>query len=193
LLLPHETPLLSDQAFPTPNQVYHQTLPSSDHIPWPVRQDYQQQLESTPHVPSQTSLAHTSPILPPNTLYNRQGQGKGLNIRRSSTMLYDPDPTTTQTPPESERLPRRKSQIYVLHHDGGSPPVTILHEAGTEVVELPPLYARTGEATAASGEGATAEDSEQVDESPASSQQQSSTIEQPRQVGPLPTKMRVVS
>ena len=187
LLLPQETPLLSDQASPTPNQAHHQIIQSTDHIPWPARQDYQQQLQSSPYAAPQSSLAHTSPVLPPNTLYNRQSQGQGLTARRSSTMMYDPDPTTSQhPPPDNDRMKRRKSQLYVLHHDGGSPPVTILHEAGTEIVELPPLYARARE-------GETTEDSDAASGSPPSTQQQSSSPEQPRQAGPLPTKMRLVS
>ena len=32
------------------------------------------------------------------------------------------------------------SHVYVLHHDSNIPPVTIFHENGTEVVELPPRY-----------------------------------------------------
>ena len=32
-------------------------------------------------------------------------------------------------------------QVYVVHHDGGRAPVTVYHEDGTEVVELPPRYA----------------------------------------------------
>ncbi|KAF9066059.1 hypothetical protein BDP27DRAFT_1424207 [Rhodocollybia butyracea] len=36
---------------------------------------------------------------------------------------------------------RSKSQsVYVVHHDGGRAPVTVYHENGTEVVELPPRY-----------------------------------------------------
>ncbi|KAJ3801146.1 hypothetical protein GGU11DRAFT_276427 [Lentinula aff. detonsa] len=30
--------------------------------------------------------------------------------------------------------------VYVVHHDGGRAPVTVYHEDGTEVVELPPRY-----------------------------------------------------
>jgi len=33
-----------------------------------------------------------------------------------------------------------QNQIYVLHHDSQSPPVTIYHEDGTRIVELPPRY-----------------------------------------------------
>ena len=32
------------------------------------------------------------------------------------------------------------NQIYVVHHDSQAPPVTIYHEDGTRIVELPPRY-----------------------------------------------------
>jgi hypothetical protein len=35
---------------------------------------------------------------------------------------------------------RSQNQIYVVHHDGQVPPVTIYHEDGTQIVELPPRY-----------------------------------------------------
>jgi len=47
------------------------------------------------------------------------------------------------TPPESVSPPASgPSQLYVLHHDSNVPPVTIFHESGTEIVELPPRYPR---------------------------------------------------
>lgn len=33
-----------------------------------------------------------------------------------------------------------QSQVYVLHHDSQQPPVTIFHQDGTKIVELPPRY-----------------------------------------------------
>ncbi|KAK7468625.1 hypothetical protein VKT23_003129 [Stygiomarasmius scandens] len=39
----------------------------------------------------------------------------------------------------SESAPGR-SNVYVVHHDGGRAPVTVYHADGTEVVELPPRY-----------------------------------------------------
>jgi hypothetical protein len=46
------------------------------------------------------------------------------------------------TPPESTSPPPASGpqQLYVLHHDSNIPPVTIFHETGTEIVELPPRY-----------------------------------------------------
>lgn len=41
-----------------------------------------------------------------------------------------------------ESVPRgaAQSQVYVLHHDSQQPPVTIFHQDGTQIVELPPRY-----------------------------------------------------
>ncbi|KAF8221766.1 hypothetical protein L208DRAFT_1326161 [Tricholoma matsutake] len=44
-------------------------------------------------------------------------------------------PASTPEPPAAS-----SSQVYVVHHDGGRPPVTVYHQDGTEVVELPPRY-----------------------------------------------------
>jgi len=42
--------------------------------------------------------------------------------------------------PPTESHAGASSQVYVVHHDGGRPPVTVYHQDGTEVVELPPRY-----------------------------------------------------
>jgi hypothetical protein len=34
----------------------------------------------------------------------------------------------------------RRTNVYVVHHDGGRAPVTVYTEEGAEVVELPPRY-----------------------------------------------------
>ncbi|KAF4623519.1 hypothetical protein D9613_002067 [Agrocybe pediades] len=36
--------------------------------------------------------------------------------------------------------PGTNSQVYVIHHDSTISPVTIFHQSGTEIVELPPRY-----------------------------------------------------
>lgn len=45
-------------------------------------------------------------------------------------------PTPSNTPP-------RPHQVYVVHHDSQVPPVTIYHQEGTQIVELPPRYPPT--------------------------------------------------
>ncbi|TFK36791.1 hypothetical protein BDQ12DRAFT_724626 [Crucibulum laeve] len=40
----------------------------------------------------------------------------------------------------SSSAPRQQGSVYVVHHDSGRAPVTVYHEDGTQVVELPPRY-----------------------------------------------------
>jgi len=47
--------------------------------------------------------------------------------------------------------PSKSRSVYVVHHDGGRAPVTVYHEDGTEVVELPPRYIDGGSAVATGG------------------------------------------
>ncbi|QRV86653.1 hypothetical protein RhiJN_14671 [Ceratobasidium sp. AG-Ba] len=57
---------------------------------------------------------------------------------RQSTMGASPPQSPHEGPSRSERDTR--SQVYVVHHDGGRAPVTIMTSDGAEVVELPPGY-----------------------------------------------------
>lgn len=71
------------------------------------------------------------------------------NMARSPSSLNEPLPN-----PYSEQSVAHEShsgsgssgnkkqggQVYVVHHDGGRAPVTVYHQDGTEVVELPPRY-----------------------------------------------------
>lgn len=54
------------------------------------------------------------------------------SIDRPATISPEPAPSTS--------TPQQQSHVYVLHHDSNIPPVTIFHESGTEIVELPPRY-----------------------------------------------------
>jgi hypothetical protein len=47
----------------------------------------------------------------------------------------------------------RRTNVYVVHHDGGRAPVTVYTEEGAEVVELPPRY--QGSSTSAPSESET--------------------------------------
>ena len=49
---------------------------------------------------------------------------------------------TVTTPEPVSSAPQQQSHVYVVHHDSNVPPVTIYHESGTEIVELPPRYLR---------------------------------------------------
>lgn len=81
----------------------------------------------------------------------------GSNSRRTPTggsYQYHIEPFTMppssagenmQTPPTGagSLTPNRRNaegKVYVVHHDSQTAPVTIYHEDGTEVVELPPRY-----------------------------------------------------
>jgi len=49
------------------------------------------------------------------------------------------------SPQISSQLGRQTSdgsshQVYVVHHDGGRPPISVYHPEGANVVELPPTY-----------------------------------------------------
>jgi len=63
--------------------------------------------------------------------------------------LSSPPPPPPPPPPTHNPLqppqspPSRPNQVYVVHHDSQSPPVTIYHQEGTQIVELPPRYPPT--------------------------------------------------
>ncbi|KZS99264.1 hypothetical protein SISNIDRAFT_448139 [Sistotremastrum niveocremeum HHB9708] len=69
-----------------------------------------------------------------------------------STMSPDPSTSTdvisrAASPPGSPPAQvgrslseRTAPQVYVVHHDGGRPPISVYHTEGAEVVELPPSY-----------------------------------------------------
>lgn len=48
------------------------------------------------------------------------------------------------SPAASPTTAPRDSHVYVVHHDAGRAPVTVYHDDGTEVVELPPQYPQQG-------------------------------------------------
>lgn len=59
---------------------------------------------------------------------------------------HHPIPSAPETvashshPSEADYHPQERSHVYVVHHDGGRPPVTVYTGSGAEVVELPPTY-----------------------------------------------------
>ena len=93
------------------------------------------------------------------TLTTESSSG-GLNRLRPGSLQYHVEPfvmpdengrlaladearstvTTSPEPVTSVAAPQQQSHVYVLHHDSNIPPVTIFHENGTEIVELPPRY-----------------------------------------------------
>lgn len=81
---------------------------------------------------------HVEPFVMPDE------DGRLPNEVRSPTMREGQHHGTghpVATPPEAvSPAPQTPSHVYVLHHDSNIPPVTIFHENGTEIVELPPRY-----------------------------------------------------
>jgi len=57
-----------------------------------------------------------------------------------STMDATVAPDESQAQSHSSGSQPQQNQVYVVHHDGGRAPVTVYHQDGTEVVELPPRY-----------------------------------------------------
>ncbi|KAG8747638.1 hypothetical protein FRC10_000181 [Ceratobasidium sp. 414] len=84
-----------------------------------------------PFDPSSVSAATSS----------RRGRESSLGTHVHSSPPLSPHDVTTR----SERDTR--SQVYVVHHDGGRAPVTIMTSDGAEVVELPPGYGSVPESS----------------------------------------------
>ena len=72
-----------------------------------------------------------APSVGPQRLTDEPGSPPG-----SSRHLPTRTPTTSTSP-------SRSHQVYVVHHDSHVPPVTIYHQDGTQIVELPPRYPPT--------------------------------------------------
>ncbi|KAK0199696.1 hypothetical protein DFS33DRAFT_1388002 [Desarmillaria ectypa] len=65
------------------------------------------------------------------------GEVRNHELRTSPSTTEFGIASSTSSPPST----RQAGQVYVVHHDGGRAPVTVYHEDGTQVVELPPRYA----------------------------------------------------
>jgi hypothetical protein len=67
------------------------------------------------------------------------------SLRTSVAVTHAPEPSFSHHGPPTETHhdpapPHNPGAVYVLHHDSNTPPVTIYHEQGQQVVELPPMY-----------------------------------------------------
>ena len=51
-----------------------------------------------------------------------------------------PDPQAGSSSQPVHSTAQRSNQVYVVHHDGGGPPVTLYTSGEAEIVELPPGY-----------------------------------------------------
>lgn len=91
------------------------------------------------------------------TLYDSTAHSHALsaNDRSPSASVVSPTTASAQNlsvpsrPSASER--QASSQVYVVHHDAGRPPVTVYTADGTEVVELPPRYNESSTGATAGG------------------------------------------
>ncbi|PSS37102.1 hypothetical protein PHLCEN_2v975 [Hermanssonia centrifuga] len=102
----------------------------------------------------------SSSSTPSNTAYNSTGSSQPHShvgdCSRSpdatspslSTIPTIPPPLVAPSRPLAAEA-RTNSQVYVVHHDAGRPPVTVYTADGTEVVELPPRYNESNPGTSA--------------------------------------------
>lgn len=75
------------------------------------------------------------------TITGSTHERQGTSTQRSSSPPMSP----TEGHGRSESVRESRSQVYVVHHDGGRAPVTIMTSDGAEVVELPPGYSSVPE------------------------------------------------
>ena len=127
----------------------------------------------------------------------------GLNRLRPGSLQYQVEPfvmpdengrlaladearstvTTSPEPVASAAAPQQQSHVYVLHHDSNIPPVTIFHESGTEIVELPPRYPLNTSQSDMLSEGQTRTDTRS--EGSRTDNSQPLAIHEPRQLAHL--------
>ncbi|KIM47926.1 hypothetical protein M413DRAFT_22504 [Hebeloma cylindrosporum] len=97
------------------------------------------------HPSNPSSMMHrmgpgtTSYQVEPFSMPDEEGRHAGHEDRRMSYGASVPGRVTST----HESVPHgaaTQSQVYVLHHDSQQPPVTIFHQDGTKIVELPPRY-----------------------------------------------------
>jgi hypothetical protein len=74
----------------------------------------------------------------PNQNEPQSNEATGESLSRSTS------PNSTMHPGRAE-MTRHTSdgssrQVYLVHHDGGRPPISVYHPEGASIVELPPSY-----------------------------------------------------
>ncbi|SJL09039.1 uncharacterized protein ARMOST_12415 [Armillaria ostoyae] len=99
------------------------------------------QIASYRPAPTTSPVHHHSPLQ--NDSYQVEpftmgGEVRNHELRTSPSTTTEFGMTSSASPPPSSR---QAGQVYVVHHDGGRAPITVYHEDGTQVVELPPRYA----------------------------------------------------
>ncbi|KAF7367217.1 hypothetical protein MSAN_00783500 [Mycena sanguinolenta] len=129
------TPLLHPTAFEGYSDPYNMLSPASaQYKPVPTQIPQDASFSPLPSSPSyvamqrmqrESSNYQIEPFTPPGERRNSSYGGESGELHHSA------DPATGSG-----------GSIYVVHHDAGRAPVTIYHQEGTEVVELPPRYIR---------------------------------------------------
>ncbi|KAH9046479.1 hypothetical protein EDB84DRAFT_1558345 [Lactarius hengduanensis] len=92
-------------------------------------------------IPGSSSSDPSAPLLP----------GGGPSPPSSPPDATSASGSTAPTDPSSGRGGAGRTNVYVVHHDGGRAPVTVYTEEGAEVVELPPRYADSGGSSSQDG------------------------------------------
>lgn len=108
-----------------------------------------QRMTSTSFVASPASpVAATGNSFTSGPQGGQQQQGISQNLPLSSQ-------TASTNPAELDSSTRPQQSVYVIHHDAGGAPITVFHDEGTQVVELPPRYIPDSEPTPRASEPQT--------------------------------------
>lgn len=100
-------------------------------------------------VPTLASTGYQAEPFNPNALSALGSGSRREGTQRSSSPPMSPGEGTVRTERDT------RSQVYVMHHDGGRAPVTIMTSDGAEIVELPPGYVNVPESSRQSGAEST--------------------------------------
>lgn len=123
----------------------------------------------------------TNPSLSHSADRSRSPTGSAFSPTSAAPMRAN-SPLPSPRPLSSEN--RTPSQVFVVHHDGGRPPVTVYAADGTEIVELPPRYIESN----GSSPGPSTSSNPSVRSGPVPPLQ----IQERRESGPIPPKQRRV-
>ncbi|KAI0344151.1 hypothetical protein BDW22DRAFT_1427790 [Trametopsis cervina] len=185
------TPVLSHSHEPFtdhPERIQHQR--GGHDGPYQIEPFVMPEREFGVRSPSRQAPDHSSGS---GTLYDTGGHSRSEQPSQDhSRNLSSPQPsaslgpTSDIVPPRPLEERRTPSQVFVVHHDAGRPPVTVYTADGTEVVELPPQYVDSGRGTSGSGSGSTTSNSN----APGSGHPLQYDR---RQAGPTPVKPRRVA
>ncbi|KAJ3881221.1 hypothetical protein F5051DRAFT_397862 [Lentinula edodes] len=83
-----------------------------------------------------------------STALNRSPSGTEYQVEPFVLPEHNTGPLSPSSEGRQDDPNSQSRSVYVVHHDGGRAPVTVYHEDGTEVVELPPRYIDGGSNTA---------------------------------------------